>query len=114
MRKFFLAAAIVGTVLPLTFFAQFLAANGVDGSAFFRQLFQNHVSSLFAMDLIVSAIVLWVFVFVEGRKRGMGHLWIYVVCTLLVGVSLALPLFLLIREGKLQANDQRRTLTPDR
>ena len=68
------------------------------------------MSSMFAMDLMVSASVLWVFVFVEGRKRRMGHLWIYVVCTLLVGVSLALPLFLFMREGRLQANDYRPEL----
>ena len=34
-------------------------------------------------------------------KLGMRHLWIYVVCNLVVEVSLALPLFLLFREGAL-------------
>jgi hypothetical protein len=29
----------------------------------------------------------------------MRRLWVYVVCTLAVGVSLALPLFLYVREG---------------
>jgi uncharacterized membrane-anchored protein YhcB (DUF1043 family) len=31
----------------------------------------------------------------------MGHLWVYIVCNLLVGLSLGLPLFLYMRERKL-------------
>jgi uncharacterized membrane-anchored protein YhcB (DUF1043 family) len=33
----------------------------------------------------------------------MKHLWVYVLCTLLVGVSLGLPLFLFFRERKLMS-----------
>jgi hypothetical protein len=33
----------------------------------------------------------------------MGNLWLYVVCNLAVGVSLALPLFLFFRERRLDA-----------
>lgn len=100
MKWFFLTAAFVGTVLPLRFFVSFLAANGLDASAFIEQLFQTNVSAFFAMDVFVSAGVLWVFVFVEGRRRGMRHLWTYILCTAVVGVSLALPLFLFFREVK--------------
>jgi hypothetical protein len=42
-------------------------------------------------------------VFSEGPRRGMKNLWVYVLCTLLVGVSLGLPLFLFFRERKLNA-----------
>ena len=35
-------------------------------------------------------------------RRGMKNLWLYVVCNLAVGVSLALPLFLLFRERRLE------------
>lgn len=55
------------------------------------------------MDVIVSSLALWLFVFSEGRRRGMGRLWVYVVCNLTVGVSLALPLFLFFRERKRNA-----------
>jgi lysylphosphatidylglycerol synthetase-like protein (DUF2156 family) len=101
MKWLFLCGAIIGTVLPLSFLARFLAANGADPSAFAIQLIQSDIALLFAMDVVVSALILWLFIFVEGRKQRMKHLWIYAVCTLLVGVSLALPLFLLFRERKL-------------
>ncbi len=67
-------------------------------------MFQNNVSAFFGVDVIVSSLALWLFVFSEGRRqRKMGKLWVYVICNLLVGVSLAFPLFLFFRERKLQA-----------
>jgi hypothetical protein len=104
MQWFYLIAAIVGTILPLSQFIPFLAAYGLDVPLFFRQLFHNYVSAFFGMDVIVSSFVLWFFVFSEGKRRGMKNLWLYVVCNLAVGVSLALPLFLFFRERKLGAD----------
>ncbi len=103
MQWLFLILAILGTVLPLWFFIPFLAANGLDVPLIFRQLFQNNISSFFGLDVFVSAIALWLFVFSEGRRRRMKNLWGYVLCTLLIGVSLGLPLFLFFRERKLRA-----------
>jgi hypothetical protein len=103
MQWLFLIAAILGTVLPLACFVPFLTTHGLDLPLFFNQLFQNNVSAFFGMDVFVSALTLWLFVFSEGRRRGMKHLWVYVLGTLLVGVSLGLPLFLFFRERKLNA-----------
>ena len=103
MRWFYLVAAVVGTVLPLSQFIPFLARFGLDVPAFFGQLFQNDVSSFFGLDVIVSSVVLWFFVFSEGKRRQMKNLWVYVLCSLIVGVSLGLPLFLFFRERKLAA-----------
>ena len=101
MLWLYLIAAILGTILPLSQFVPFLVAHGFDVPLFFQQLFQNHISAFFGMDVIVSSFVLWLFVFSEGRRRGMKNLWLYVVCNLTVGVSLALPLFLFFRERKI-------------
>lgn len=103
MQWLYLCAAILGTLLPCSYLAPFLTAHGFALPLLFRQLFQNNVSAFFGVDVIVSAVALWLFVFAEGRRRGMRHLWVYVLCTLLVGVSLGLPLFLFFRERKLSA-----------
>jgi hypothetical protein len=103
MQWLYLGLAVIGTVLPLWQFIPFLTTHGFDGPLFFRQLFENPVSAFFGMDVIVSSLVLWVFVFWEGRRSQMKHLWLYIVCNLTVGVSLALPLFLFVRERKLSA-----------
>lgn len=103
MQWIFLIAAILGTVLPLSYLAPFLAAHGLDLPLLFKQLFANNISAFFGVDVFVSGVTLWFFVFSEGRRLGMRHLWVYVLCTLLVGGSLGLPLFLFFRERKLNA-----------
>ena len=106
MKIFYLLAAILGAVLPLSQLVPFLETHGLDLKLFFTFLFSNSVSGFFGMDVIVSSVVLWVFVFSEGRRLGMRNLWIYIVCNLAVGVSLALPLFLLFRERTLDSKQQ--------
>ena len=101
MQWLYLIVAILGTVLPLRFFVPFVLAHGIDLPLFFQQLFENNISAFFGMDVIVSSIAVWLLVFTEGRRRQMKNLWVYVVCNLAVGVSLALPLFLFFRERKL-------------
>ena len=103
MQWLYLAAAVLGAALPLWQLAPFLAAHGLDVPQLFRQLFQSPVCGFFGVDVVVSSFVLWLFVFSEGRRRGMGKLWLYVVCNLAVGVSLALPLFLFFRERRINA-----------
>ena len=104
MQWLYLGTAILGTVLPLRFLVPFLMTNGLDLPLFFQQLFQNNVSAFFGLDVIISSLALWLFIFSEGRRRQMRALWVYVICNLVVGVCLALPLFLFFRERKLQAN----------
>ena len=103
MQWLYLICAILGTVLPLSQLLPFLAQHGFDLPLLFKQLFENHVSAFFGLDVIVSSIVVWLLVFSEGRRRFMKNLWLYVVCNLGVGVSLALPLFLFVRERRLVA-----------
>ena len=100
-KTIYLFLCIAGTVIPLAELSPFLFEHGLDLYKFFPQLFANPVSGFFGMDVIISSFTLWVFVYSEGTRLKMRHLWIYVVCNLLVGVSLGLPLFLLMREAKL-------------
>ncbi|MBW4662815.1 MAG: DUF2834 domain-containing protein [Chroococcus sp. CMT-3BRIN-NPC107] len=102
----YLILCIAGTILPYSQFVPFLVKHGLNLQLFFEQLFVNRISNFFAMDLIVSSLVLWAFVFWEGSRLGMKSLWIYVASNLLVGVSLGLPLFLLMRQRKLETSDR--------
>jgi hypothetical protein len=99
----YLGLAVLGTVLPLWQFIPFLGAHGLAFGLFFQQLFSTPVSGFFGMDVIVSSLVLWMLVYVEGRRAGMRHLWVPVAANLIVGVSLGLPLFLYLRETRLDA-----------
>ncbi len=92
LRHVYLILCFAGTILPYWELLPFLHEYGLDLPLIVRETAANRVAAFFAMDVIVSAIVLWVFVFTEGRGSGVRHLWAPIVATLLVGVSLGLPL----------------------
>ncbi len=98
----FLILCVLGTLLPLSQFAPWVFENGIDVPLFFQDLFSTKISGFFAMDVIVSAVVLFVFIFAEGRRLEIPNLWLPVVATLSVGVSLGLPLFLYMRQSKIE------------
>jgi hypothetical protein len=102
MQWLYLLLAILGAIFPVSYLVPFLLTHGFDLPELFRELFQNNISSAFGLDVVISALVLFVFVFSEGRRLQMKHLWAYVLCTLPVGVSFGLPLFLFFRERKLR------------
>jgi hypothetical protein len=95
VKKLYAALAIPGFLLPMSQLLPFIRQSGFDLMAFMTQPFVNPASSMFALDLLVSCVVFWTFVFFEGQVR---HRWLYVALTLLVGLSFALPLFLWARE----------------
>ena len=69
---------------------------------FLAQLFANRISGFFGLDVIVSSLVVGAFVSVDGRRYGVRGLWAPILALLTVGVSLGLPLFLYLRERRLE------------
>ncbi len=92
----YLALAVLGTLAPYAFFLRFFAAQGL-GPHFLGALFVNGAAGGIAMDVLVSSLVFWVYLFSEASRAGVRRPWIYVVLNLAVGLSCALPLFLWAR-----------------
>jgi hypothetical protein len=78
------------------------AEDGFNLPSLIQPLFANNFMKGVAMDLTISVIVFWVYVFVEANKLQMKTPWVYLLATLLVGLSFAFPLFLYFRERKLE------------
>jgi len=97
-KTLYAALCMLGVVLPCSQLLPFLREHGLDMRLIVEQLFANRISSFFGLDVVVSTLVLWVFVAVDGRRLRIAHLWAPVAASLTVGVSFALPLFLYLRE----------------
>jgi Terpene cyclase DEP1 len=97
-RYVYLVLCLVGVLVPYWQFVPWFLDHGLDIPVFAQQLFANRIGAFFGLDVFVSSLVLWIFVFAEGSRLGMRRLWIPVIGTLLVGVSLGLPLFLYMRQ----------------
>ena len=107
IQYLYLVLCVLGVILPYSQLLPFLREHGFDMRVLVEQMFANRISAFFGLDVVVSSLVLWTFVFIEGRRRKMRHLWVLVVGNLLVGVSLGLPLFLYMRERVRGATTER-------
>ena len=101
-KNIYLILAIIGFIAPYYFFLQVSGENGFDLTSLIQPMFANNLLRGVAMDLMVSVIVFWIFMFAEANKVQMKNPWLYLLATLLVGLSFALPLFLYFRERKLE------------
>ena len=106
-RHFYLLCCVLGLLLPYSQFVPWLLAHGLNLALFFRELFVNRISAFFAIDVIVSAIVLLWFIQSEGKRLRVRLLWFPTIGTLIVGVSFGLPLFLFLREVTLDRTTAR-------
>ncbi|MEJ5127491.1 DUF2834 domain-containing protein [Comamonas sp. MYb21] len=102
MQILYLFLCIAGTVLPLSQFIPWLAAHGLDMPLLLQQATSSPLSAFAWSDALVSGITVAVWIVAEGRTLAMPRLWLPL-CCLVVGPSLALPLFLLLRQRHLAA-----------
>ena len=71
-------------------------------AAFIREGFANPAAASLASDVSICAIAFLVWLPFEARRLMMRRWWVYAVLTLGVAFACAFPLFLLMRERRLQ------------
>lgn len=97
-KMIYLALCFLGALLPYWQFVPWLAEHGMNVSLFVHELFANRISAFLGMDVLVSAVVLIAFMRLESAQLVIPRRWLPVLALITVGVSLALPMFLYMRE----------------
>jgi hypothetical protein len=105
LKTLYLVLCFIGAVLPYWQFVPWVSQNGLSMPLFFHQLFANRISSFFGMDVLVSAAVLIVFMRSESSRVHTAGRWLPILALLLVGVSLAFPMFLYMRERSIEMTE---------
>ena len=100
MKTLYLTLAIVGAVVPYTQLVPWVQEHGLDVPLLVNELLTTRIGAFFGLDVVISAIVLCVFVFRDGPRSGVRHLWLPILATGLVGVSCGFPLYLYLRERR--------------
>jgi len=98
-KHIYLLLCVVGTAIPYAAFLPWLVAHGLNLRLFVQEILVNQTSIFFALDVVISAVVVVVFATVEGQRGKMRFRWALLPALILVGVSLALPLLLYLRES---------------
>jgi hypothetical protein len=97
-KTVYIVLCVLGAIIPMAVFVPFAVENGLDMGLFAREMFATQVASFLSADLMLSSLALWAFIYFEVRKRPIKYWWLAILANLAVGLSLALPLFLLLRE----------------
>ena len=71
---------------------------------FWKETVATPASTFLVVDILVLAAAVFVLMFAEGRRLGIGAgwLWGYFVASLLVGISFAVPMFLAHRQRRIR------------
>ena len=101
-KTIYLLLCVVGSILPYSQFVPWLLEHGLNFPLLVDELLFNRISTFFALDVIVSALVLMGFMHVENSRNKVRRWWLPILAVLTVGVSLAFPLFLYLRELELE------------
>ncbi|MGE8226828.1 MAG: DUF2834 domain-containing protein [Stenotrophomonas sp.] len=106
MRFVYLLLCIAGTALPLAQFVPWLSANGLNVPLLLQQATSSNIAAFAWADVFVSGLATIALICTEGHRLGMRRLWLPL-SGIVVGPSLALPLFLLLREAHLSEAKQK-------
>ncbi len=97
-KTLYLSLAILGFILPYYFIINFYTANEMTTLAALAQVLALDWGALIAADLTISVLAAWMFYYSESKRLNMKNWWLYLLATLMVGLSFSLPLFLYFRE----------------
>jgi len=71
-------------------------ANTIEG------MFANRISTAFVVDLLLAVVVFFIWTYKESEKFNMKKPWIIWALTMLFGMAGTFPLFLYLRESKME------------
>jgi len=97
LRALYLLLAVIGTIVPMTFYVPWLTANGAGLADLFTAWKANGAVAGLYYDLLIAALALCLWIISETYIR--KDYWVLICLPLifLIGVSCALPLFLFLR-----------------
>jgi hypothetical protein len=92
MKNTYLWMSVVGTVVPLVLFAEHFASAGPGWGDLVHAMFANAAASGIAADVVISSLVFWVMVRLQGPQGPSPWPFLFLNCV--VGLSCAMPAYL--------------------
>jgi len=104
-RILYLVLALAGVVMTWYYNLQFMQESGgsFDLAAFMAAAATNAASKSLSWDLTIACIAGLLWIFFESRRLGLRFFWIYIILAFGVAYAFAFPLFLFVRQGKLES-----------
>jgi len=110
LEFFYGLLAFVGVIVTWTYNLLFIEQHGgFSLTLYLSENYANYASGSISNDILVVVIAFFVWSFLEAKKLGMKHWWVFVPLTFGVAIAFAMPLFLMLRERRLRHMLQRST-----
>ena len=105
-RILYLLLAILGLVMTWYYNLQFIAESGgsFDVGEFIAASSTTAAAQSLSWDLAIACIAGITWIFFESRRLGLRFFWLYILLSFGVAFAFAFPLFLFVRQGKLEAD----------
>lgn len=110
-RILYLLLAIAGVVMTWYYNLQFMEESGgsFDIAEFMAAGASNAASQSLSWDLAIACLAGLLWIFFESKRLGMRFFWVYIILAFSVAYAFAFPLFLFVRQGKLEAMQKQQT-----
>ena len=104
-RIIYLLLTILGLVMTWYYNLQFISESGggFDVSEFIAASSTTAAAKSISWDLAIACIAGLTWIFFESRKLGLRFFWVYIILAFSIAYAFAFPLFLFVRQGKLEA-----------
>lgn len=108
-RILYLVLAIAGLVFPWYYNLQFMqqAGGSFDITDFMAAAASNPAAQSLSWDLAIACIAGLLWIYFESKRLGLRFFWLYLVLAFTVAYAFAFPLYLFIRQGKLESVQQQ-------
>ena len=110
-RILYLLLAIAGVVMTWYYNLQFMQESGgsFDLTEFMAASSSNAASQSLSWDLAIACLAGLLWIFFESKRLGMRFFWVYIILAFSVAYAFAFPLFLFMRQGKLETMQKQQT-----
>lgn len=98
LERSLLGLAVVGFVVPNAMVATYMLRDETTIVTFFSDWFVTMPSAQLFADLFIVVLAFWLWSWFDRRRTSTPHWWLVPVTTLSVGICLAIPLYLWLRE----------------
>lgn len=104
-RILYLLLALVGLVMTWYYNLQFMqeSEGAFDIGAFIDATSLNAAAQSLSWDLAIACIAGLVWIYFESRRLGLRFFWVYILLAFGIAWAFAFPLFLFVRQGKLES-----------
>ena len=103
-RMIYLMLAIFGLVMTWYYNLQFMADSGgsLDIAEFVAAGATNAAAKSLSWDLFIACIAGLTWIYFESKRMGLRFFWVYIILAFGVAFAFAFPLFLFVRQGRLE------------